>query len=375
MRILFVQPYVSFIGVLLDVLPKQLAKKGHEITIVSCFKNENIKNISIVRRISLYSVNSINLSIPNLIPKFPYFLSLEATIKRLNPDVIHANNLPFITTYQAVKIAQKMHIPSVIHVHGVSADRGFFLNAFQFFYLATFGTKMLGNASRVICLTQNGARLVQSFGCLPEKIYVIPNGVDINTFRPTSREQKGLIMWIGRFVNEKGLIILINSIKILLNKGISNFRLLLIGDGPLRPLIQTQINSFHLENHVSIVSRINHDVVNSYLTQASLFILPSLKEGMPYVLLEAMACGKAVIASNIPGIKDIITNNVNGLLVPPKDPHALSEAIIKLLKDKKLLEQLGRNARQLMVERYDWKIITNQIEQVYLNAVNSVNLN
>ncbi len=373
MKILFVQPYVSFIGVLLETLPKQLAQKGHEVTVASCFGNEDITNIPVIKNIKLYSMNALNFSLPNVISHFPYFLSLDVVIKQVAPDIIHANNLPFLTTYQAVKIAKKMRIPSVIQVHGVTADRGFFLNTFQFLYLTTFGNKMLRNASKVICLTQNAAKLVQSYGCPPEKICVIPNGVDINKFRPNPiRERKGLIMWIGRFVNEKGLTVLIDAIRIMLNKGISNFSLVLIGDGPLRTSIQAQINSLHLEDYVSLAPKINHNLVNNYLTQASFFVLPSLKEGMPYVLLEAMACGKAVIASNIPGINDIITHNDTGLLVSPKNARALSDAIILILKDKKLREELGNNARQLMVEKYACDIITEQMEQVYIGTIDEL---
>jgi len=88
-------------------------------------------------------------------------------------------------------------------------------------------------------------------------------------------------------------------------------------------------------------------------------------EGMPYALLEAMACGRPVIASNIPGIKDVITNEENGILIPTRDPVALANAILRLMEDHSLRLRLGKNARQLMIENYDWRIIAEKMEKVY----------
>jgi glycosyltransferase involved in cell wall biosynthesis len=93
-----------------------------------------------------------------------------------------------------------------------------------------------------------------------------------------------------------------------------------------------------------------------------------LKEGMPLALLEAMSCGKAVVGSDISGINDIITHMENGLLVPPRDPEAIANAILTLLADKKLRTRLGQNARQRMVNRYSWNLISDKIEKVYAEA-------
>jgi glycosyltransferase involved in cell wall biosynthesis len=116
---------------------------------------------------------------------------------------------------------------------------------------------------------------------------------------------------------------------------------------------------------IQIVSSIRHFEVPTFMRKASIFVLPSLKEGMPFTLLEALACGRTVVGSDIAGINNVITHGENGFLVPAKDSGRLSKAISSLLEDPDLRKRLGRNARQAMVEKYDWNVIAGKMEKVY----------
>lgn len=373
LKVLYVQPYLTFGEVLFDTLPGQLAERGHEIIIVSHMKKKLTVLSSNRKNLTIHPIVAVSLSIPYLMADFPYFVDFGSYIKKIKPDVLHVNNLPFLTTYQSVILAKKLGIPSVIQVHGVTADRGFILNSFQWLFLKVFGKKVFDSVTNVICLTQADARQIQKFGCPIDKICIIPNGVDINKFKPSSEhEQEGLVIWIGRFVKEKGLEFLIKAVDILVKNGKSDFRLLLIGDGPIKSKIYSQIRSYGLERYIQLMPAISHDEVSDYMARASIFVFPSIKEGMPYVLLEAMACGKAIVGSDISGVNSIINDNENGLLVPAKDPVSLSAAISRLLKDKKLRSGLGQSARQSTVIYYDWHGITSEIERLYSNIKNSL---
>ena len=367
MKILFVQPYITHKSVMADTLPGQLAQRGHEV-LVSYFGGRSADQVSNMGNLKFYSMPAISFSIPRLMAEFPYFLLFQNVIEEFKPDVIHVNNLPFLTTYQSVRLAKDLKIPSIIQVHGVSAERGFFMNFFQSFYLRLISKRLFGDVSKVVCLTKEDSVEIQNYGCSVDKICIIPNGVDVEKFQPDlACEQTGLILWIGRFVNEKGLDFLIEAVCLLVEMGINDFKLLLIGDGPLKSKIQSQITNKRLEHVVQILQAISHDAVTDYLQQASIFVLPSLKEGMPYSLLEAMACGKAIVGSDISGISSIIVDNENGLLVPAKNAALLSDAISKLLHNKSLRLKIGKNARLSAVEKYDWRKVNLEIEKVYLS--------
>lgn len=376
-------PYHGFSGVVSETLAGNLAKKGHEIIIVGHFPDQS-RLFSEEKRnpeelsICFYRMKTISISIPGLITEFPCFMHFEKLIEETRPDIIHINCLPFLTTFQAARVARKAHIPSIVHIHGVTADRGHILNFLQWLYLQSVGRCIFGDTSKVICLTKQDAAQVRSFGCSENKINVIPNGVDVSKFRPNNGgESDGLILWLGRFVPEKGLYYLIKAMSLLANNASKiiesnvhkNYRLLLVGAGPTKSSIEEQIHALHLESMVKIIPAVPHDRVAEYLEQASIFVLPSLKEGMPYTLLEAMASGKPVVGSDISGINDVITNEQNGLLVPPMNPEALANAILELLNDKKMRQRLGQNARQLMAEKYSWDIITSRIEETYNEAI------
>jgi glycosyltransferase involved in cell wall biosynthesis len=218
-------------------------------------------------------------------------------------------------------------------------------------------------------LTHSDAKEIQRFGCPPEKIRIIPNGVDTEKFKPCERTIENSIFWGGRFVQEKGLEYLVNALSLVV-KEVPRVKLVMAGDGPLFSKIYEMVKHNGLEKNVSFKGRVAHDELPAFIGASSVCVLPSLREGMPYALLEAMSCGKAVVGSDIPGINDVITHGINGILVPPKDSKALADAIIWLLEDKEFRMKMGQNARQLMIEKYSWRNIAEKIDEIYYEAIN-----
>lgn len=374
MKVVMVYPYVTFVDVMLETLPTYLAKRGHEVHVIIYLRKPKEKMLySRLKRerIEFHFVNAISISIPGLVSEFPYFLSLETLIRNLQPDVIHANNLPFLTTFQSMRMASKLKKAGIVHVHGVLAERNYILNIAQKMYIRTFGRSIFYNATKVICLTRNDASEISEYGCPIEKIDIIPNGVNVKKFRPNPDEEEGgLVLWLGRLTGEKGLIHLLKAIKIIADKKLKDgFNLLLVGDGPAKSQAIALAKKYALKGLVEFSPAVKHDIVPELLNRASIVVLPSLKEGMPFVLLEAMACGKPVIGSDIPGINNVITRGQNGLLVLPRNPKALANSILTLLNDEILRRRLGRNARQLMVKKYSWDTIASRIEKVYYEAI------
>ena len=149
------------------------------------------------------------------------------------------------------------------------------------------------------------------------KIRLIPNAVDTTIFKPSSNRESNLIVWVGRFVNEKGLEYLVEAAKIVADS-FSEARFLLIGYGPLKEDILRLVHKLKLEDFVRLVGPLSRIEIARILGKATIFVIPSLKEGMPLALLEAMASGAAVIGTNIPAFACLFSQ-IKGMLFTCKN--------------------------------------------------------
>jgi glycosyltransferase involved in cell wall biosynthesis len=373
LKLLFVQPYLSFGGVLDDTLPGHLAKRGHCVEVISYFRNnENIPVSLEDGRLHFRSINALSFRVPHLVKEYPFFLNLAEIAKEIEPDIFHINNLAFLTTFQSGQMAKKLKIKNVVHVHGVTGEKGFVLNLAQKTFMYSLGKTIFDNADKVICLTSNDSRKVVEYGCAQAKICVISNGVNVSNFYPEDKEVPNSLIWIGRFVHEKGLAYLIDAMRIVVGiAGFAKVKLTLVGDGPLMSKIQGLVQDYHLTQNVFFRGKVSHADLPGLINTSSLVLLPSLSEGMPYVLLEAMACGKAVIGSDISGINDVIDHQETGFLVPSRNSEILAQAILKLLGDEDFRKEMGRRARNLMVKKYDWALVAGEMEKVYNQLLDS----
>ena len=176
-----------------------------------------------------------------------------------------------------------------------------------------------------------------------KNIVCVPNFIDIKIFFPLGLLPKKELVYIGRLSEEKNLIHLIISLRE------TNFNLDIYGEGNLKEKLKNLVK----KNNVKVL--FNGSVPNSkipkILSNYQLFILPSLYEGMPKALLEAMACGLPCIGTDVRGINEIIKHNYSGWLVKT-DSKSIRRGIIKLMSDKELRKKLGKNARKTIEEKY-----------------------
>jgi glycosyltransferase involved in cell wall biosynthesis len=142
-------------------------------------------------------------------------------------------------------------------------------------------------------------------------------------------------------------------------------RFLLVGYGPLKTKMMRLVHERGLDRFVRFVGPLSRDDVAEVLGGAGIFVLPSLSEGMPLALLEAMSCGNAVVASNIGGVAEIIKDYDNGVLVPPRNAKELASSILMLLRDDGLRRKLARNAREAVDLEYSWNNVLAQLDSVY----------
>lgn len=362
--------YPDIISDYLAEFSMRQVKMGHEVDVLTWNKNKRYPEESIADGFTIRRLAGFNFSVDGIVTDYPYLPNLPNRIAQLKPEIIHAESHLFLTTAQAIKKAKKLSIPSVATVHGVMAERNAFVNLAQYVYLYTVGSWIFKNVDRIICLTESDAREIISYRCPSEKIRIIPNAVDTSRFKPAMECQENLVVWVGRFVPEKGLDYLIEAAKIVARE-FKDVEFMLVGYGPLRGNFRKLAYHFGLLNNViRFAGPLGRDQVANILGKASVFVLPSLKEGLPLSLLEAMACGKPVIGSDVSGINDVIIHGENGILVPPRKPETLAHWILTLLNDENLRKRLGQTARQRIVEKYSWNMVLNKLENIYWEILN-----
>lgn len=345
-------------------LSAQQTKRGHQVDVLAWKKNGGFLQERAPEGFVIHRLPGLNLGIRGLFQEYPYIPNLPATIERLKPEVVHAESHLFLTTVQAVRKARQLGVPCVVTVHGVFAKRGFAVNSAQLAYLRTLGLEVFKNADMVICLTHSDVEEIVRLGCSLKKVRLIHNAVDTERFKPSKEREPNLIVWVGRFVPEKGLEYLIEAAKMVVDKS-KDTRFLLAGYGPLKTKVMRSVHECGLGKYVRLVRPLSRDEVAGVLGKAGIFVMPSLSEGMPLALLEAMSCGNAVVASNIGGMAEIIGDYDNGVLVSPRDAEGLASSILMLLRDDRFRGKLAKNAREVVEKEYSWGSVLDQLDSVY----------
>jgi sugar transferase (PEP-CTERM/EpsH1 system associated) len=212
-------------------------------------------------------------------------------------------------------------------------------------------------------------------GVKADKIVEVPGGVHVDTF--TRVDHKSIerlrhkwdlgpdvstIGTVGRFVEPKGYTYLLDAV-VNLRSQLPDVKALLVGDGVLRRPMEEKAEALGLSDAV-IFTGIRRDVPE-ILTLLDVFVLPSLWEGLPIALLEAMAAGLPVVATRVGGVPEVVVDGVTGLLVPPRDPEALSKAILKLLQNSDLRQKMGRSGRERVREHFSVERMVQDTEALY----------
>lgn len=249
--------------------------------------------------------------------------------------------------------------------------------------LARLEKSTLRNADRILAVSHYTARNAEAlYPSLKDRMRVIPNAVDEERFSPgqrnseTFRQRFGLdprdpvVLFVGRLAASKGVEFLIQSFRdVLLAK--PRAKLLIVGSG--RPEQETRLRSLvstlGLTSSVLLAGRVSEGDLPAAYAASDLVALPSLVEGFGLVLLEGMASGKPVVATEVGPTEEIITNGADGLLVPRADPAALSRAITTILSDESLARKMGDAGRRKVEEKFSIGRWTEQMIEAYREVV------
>ncbi len=378
MEIAQVAPYFwpHFGGVESHVLAlaQQLNLQGdHHVTVYTANhdrlpEREEVFGVDVVRMPQLANIFTT--------PVAPSFKGrLKEYLRASGAEVVHIHWPPPLTERFASAAAKAAGLPSVLTYHCDLELPSVLGRLAVSFYLRWLAPRALYQAAKVIATTSSYAatsRLIWNID-----VEVIPNAVDIQRFRPeleggSIREKHGIgddpmILFTGRLVPHKGHETIISALSLLPGPT----RLLIIGTGPTREALEAQVRRLGLEDRVIFAGTVTEEELPLYYAAATLCVLPSVArlEAFGIVGLEAMACGKPVILSDIPGVREVIEDGEQGYICPPLDPEAWAAAIEKLVDYPVRARKMGERGRQRVLERFSWEKVAQQVEGVLQAAV------
>lgn len=303
----------------------------------------------------------------------PFDIRVWRKVRRLlaeeRIDVVHAHGTRAASNVSWA--ARSLGIPVIYTIHGWSFHRDQHPMVRR---LRVWGEEWLTKRAKVnISVSasnqETGKQMIPGF-----RSVVVNNGIDGATFDPDVshkdvRAELGivkdevLVLFIARFTSHKQPLTLIRAF----NKVPRGVRLLMVGDGDEKEAGLELVRRLGMEERVSFQA-FRQDVPD-VLAAADIFVLPSLWEGLPIGLLEAMAMRKAVIGTRVDGTREVLRDGVNGLMVEPGDVDALAAAISRLAEDKALRGSLGSGAMETVRDRFDAAAMTRKIESIYLNTI------
>jgi len=227
--------------------------------------------------------------------------------------------------------------------------------------LKKIGRLIIKKADRVRVNSNEIFNQVKRQSIPEDKIRLVFLRVDLNLFNPNlrgsdSRKRRDItIGYIGRLVEGKGLEDLLMAIKNLNFKfQISNFKVLIYGEGPIKNKLKKMAQELNIGNKIEWRGFVPYSKVPEALSQIDIFVYPSWHEGFGRSIMEALAMKKAVVATRVGGIPDLIKDNENGFLVSPHNPQELAQKIKMLMENKELREKFGRAGREWVSENFEW---------------------
>ncbi len=334
-------PHLGGISSYTYLLSKELINRKDEVFVLT-YPHENVGDTS---GIKVYTAPTLNIKgLRGLIFFISATLKLMSIVRKNKIDLVHAH---YIMPPGLIAVICKgiLGVKTAVTIHGsdifVLARKRALRNLIKY---------VLNKVDYVFVVSDSIRDEVLNLGIegIQNKIKVTYNAVDVQKFRPDQESsfkeemnidaRKPVVLFVGNLVWQKGVGYLIRA-KEFLKK---DAEIVIVGDGPLFEEFKGIVEFENIEEIKFAGARKD---IEKIMAAADVFVLPSLSEGRPSVILEAMASGKPVIATNVGGIPELVNEQV-GILINPEDPVGLAEAINKLLGDKELREKMGKNARE-----------------------------
>ena len=284
--------------------------------------------------------------------------------------LIDKNNYDLIHSFFGIPcgyIAMNLKLPYIVSLRG--SDTPFYSKKYSLLDKLIFKklSKKIWKNSRAVIANSEDLKNLALNSAPDQKIGIIYNGIDTKEFKPSNEtNRKFTVISTSRLIKRKGIEYLIDAF-IKFNDKYNNSKLLLIGDGDLKKELKERVRKADIQNRIDFLGAVNHSEIAGYYQQSDVFVLPSLNEGMSNSLLEAMASGLAIVATDTGGVKNLV-NSANGVIIEKQNSGDIFNALEKLYLDKNLLEDMKINSGKKM-EEMSWEKVAEKYYQLYLNII------
>ncbi len=337
---------------------ESLAKYGLDISVLTP-SEEGEESVTCEGLMTIYRVNS----------RSPIFSILRLVLKT-KPDIIHVQAPNFFSCH-AIPVAKLTRIPIIATVH--RAEVAPVSNQ-----ISIIRKHALARFNRIVAVSNHTKSLAINAGVEASKISVIYNSCDESVFfygKDKGLQRKkhnfgsgdNIILFVGNLIKRKGLSSLIESLNTLRNK-MSDFIVIIVGQGEDLQELKSMVNKYGLNSHVKFYGRVPKTTLSELYTAADVFVLPSTSEGHSVALLEAMASGLPIVASDIQGNRESVEDGVNGFLFRTGSSENLAEKLEIILSDSKLKKMISDKSYEAYIQKFSTKI---QIDN-YLKIYNSL---
>lgn len=350
------------LGIHAHSMSKRQVAMGHDVTVLtsdhgdsSLPRKEQRDGYTLIRLRELAAPldNSI---IPGVVPAL-WQRAKEA-------DVVHAHSHLFFSTNLAAAFSRWADTPLILTNHGLISQTA--PRWLQAAFIPTVAKFTLNSADRVLCYTDTDRDRLRNRD-IDSEVAIVSNGIDCDRFTPVEANPDGdQLLFVGRLKKGKGVRYLIDAFE-QLSTEYTELRLKIVGDGPRREMLEEQCIDYDIKDQVTFTGNLSYEEIPEQYNESTVFVLPSLSEGLPRTVLEALACETPVVTTALPQLKPVV--NGSGYTVPKGDIEEFVDAIDRLLSDESLRSEMGKTGRQSVLEQYSWTKTVESTTNVYYGVL------
>ena len=294
---------------------------------------------------------------------------IKKRIKEFNPDILHSH---YVSSYGLLGALSNFH-PFIVSVWGA--------DIYNFPFISVIHKKIiqyvLKKADKILSTSNSMAMQVKKF--TNKEVEVTPFGIDTELFNPAAKDEiynsDEIIIGTVKTLEQKyGIEYLIKAFKIVKEK-VPEFKmkLLIVGGGNLELPLKNLTTELGLADETEFTGYVNYHNIIKYHNQLDIYVALSIEDSESFgvAVLEASACGKPVVVSNVSGFTEVVEKNVTGIIVQRKNIAEAADAIVKLVKDKNLRKEMGIAGRDRVLKYYNWKNNVDQMYNIYCSMINS----
>lgn len=353
---------------------KRLVRMGWDIVVVT-LNTDKTRSFEVLDGIKIYRCGSISLieaigAQLTISPSAPF--KILRICRKEKPDIIHTNNRFFFTTICSVMLKRLLRRPLIITLHlgPVVFEKGRLSSGIKL-YEKTVSKWIIKSSDRIIAVSNAVKEHAISLGAPPDNVIVVPNGVDLDEFKPREKSRDNpdgvkRVVFVGRLIFNKGAQYLVEAAPMILARH-PNTEFIIVGDGPMKIDLKKQAEELGVYHAFKFLGTVPS--VQEILKECDVFVRPSLTEGMPLTVLEAMACSLPIIATRVAGTPEILINNETGILVDAKDPKQLAKSVLRVIYDNELSRSLGREARRFVEGHHNWDETAKNTLRIYTEVL------